>query len=338
MDPCTFSTESFAPRKQRTAWSEWFQPVFDVLSDDDDGQGFSGQYKVWKIGDVGLTWASAPAARTMRLPSHVRRSPIDHWVVTYCRNGPTVISTTSGQLDARPGVPFVWSLGHVSDSRRTAAERLQLYLPRDSFGNIRTSLDMAVGAAVDGRRGALLADYMVMLERSMASLNAENAARLPAAIQAMVAACLAPSADRVVGASQQIELTLMERVRQAVRRNLRSPSLGPDKLCREAAMSRSQLYRLLEVEGGAANYIRRCRLAESFTVIGDTSRSVAIGRLAEVLCFSDASTFSRAFRREFGMSPSEARNAALAGCHPTMSPKGTGSLATRSFRDCLRPS
>ena len=336
MDPCTFSTEAFAPRDQRTALSEWFQPVFDGQSDDDDGLGFSGQYKVWTIGDVGLTWASAPAARTVRLPSHVRRSPIDHWVITYCRNGPTAMSTRSGQLDVRPGVPFVWSLGHVSDSRRTAAERLQLYLPRDSFSDIRTSLDIAVGAAVDGQRGTLLADYMVMLERNMAGLKAEDAARLPAAIRAMVAACLAPSADRVASASRQIELTLMERVRQAVRRNLRSPSLGPDKLCREAALSRSQLYRVLEYEGGAANYIQRCRLAESFTVLCDTSNSVAIGQLAEFLCFADASTFSRAFRREFGMSPSEARNAALAGVHPTTSQSRTGGPGAGSFGDCLR--
>ena len=59
---------------------------------------------------------------------------------------------------------------------------------------------------------------------------------------------------------EHIRVTLMERVRQAVRRNLRSPSLGPDKLCREAATSRSQLYRLLENEGGVKSYIQRRRL------------------------------------------------------------------------------
>jgi AraC-like DNA-binding protein len=35
--------------------------------------------------------------------------------------------------------------------------------------------------------------------------------------------------------------------------------------------------------------------------------------IAEDLCFADASSFSRTFKREFGHSPSEVRAAALAG-------------------------
>ena len=65
----------------------------------------------------------------------------------------------------------------------------------------------------------------------------------------MVEACLAPSADRRVTAGSQINATLLERVRRAVGKHLHSPSLGPANLCREAAVSRSHLYRLLEAEG-----------------------------------------------------------------------------------------
>jgi AraC-like DNA-binding protein len=132
----------------------------------------------------------------------------------------------------------------------------------------------------------------------------------------MLAACLAPSADRVATARHQIELTLMERVRQVVRRNLRSPSLGPDKLCRETAMSRSQLYRVLESEGGVAHYIQRRRLSESFAILCDATNTYPIARIAEALCFADASSFTRAFRQEFGVTPREVRAASLAGQAP----------------------
>lgn len=318
MDACLFSTEMIQPRDQRNAWSEWFQPVFDVVPDDVEKPGFVGQYKIWKMGNVSLARTAAPAARSVRQSSHLRRDPVDHWVISLCRNAPTTMVTKEGQLNARPAAPYVWSLGQVSESRRPSAERLQLYLPRDSFADVRTILDNKSGTIIEGPRGSLLADYMSMLERSLAEIEPEEAARLPAAIQEMVRVCLAPSPDTMDAAAHQIERTLMERVRLAVRRNLYSPSLGPDKLCREAAMSRSQLYRVLESKGGAASYILRSRLAESFGLLCNASKSVTIGRIAELLCFADASTFSRSFRREFGMSPSEARSAALVGMAPTV--------------------
>lgn len=336
MDPWRFSTEPLCSQDQRHAWSEWFQPVFDVYSEDSEQPGFRAEYLAWQLGDVTATWASAPATRSVRTSSHLRRSPIDHWVITYSRDGRTAMSTESGQFDARPGVPFVWSLGQSSDSRRTAADRLQLYLPRDSFAAIGTSLDMAVGARLDTPPGRMLADYMLLLKRNLPNLTSEDAIRLPNAIQAMVAACLAPSADRLANASPQMDLTLMERVRRAVRRNLRSPSLGPDKLCLETAMSRSKLYRLLEGEGGVANYIQRRRLSESFRILCDVSSTVAVGKVAELLCFADASSFSRAFRREFGMSPSDVRAAAIAGLPPVAPSRKVAEPEARRFSDCLR--
>jgi len=336
MDPLSFSTKDFPPCDQQAAWCEWFQPVFDVHSEDSESPRFDAEYSVWRLGDVSVTWASAPAARTVRTATHLRHSPIDHWVITYCPEGTTTISTKEGQLDARPGVPFVWSLGQPSDSRREAAARMQLYLPRDSFSEISAALDIATGSALAAPAGRMLADYMVLLKRNLADLTPENAARLPNAIKAMVALCVAPSADQAARASKQIDLTLMERVRRAVRKNLHSPSLGPDKLCRESAMSRSKLYRVLESEGGVAQYIQRHRLMEGFRMLCDVSSNQAIGKVAEALCFADSSSFSRIFRREFGLSPSEVRAAALAGLAPVASPRRATGAEAHSFGDCLR--
>ena len=151
----------------------------------------------------------------------------------------------------------------------------------------------------------------------------------------MIEACLAPSADRMERAGPQVNVTLMERVRRAVSKHLRSPSLGPAKLCREVAMSRSHLYRLLEGEGGVARYIQRRRLSESFHPVRDAANDLSIGSIAEALCFADASSFSRAFRREFGMSPSDVRAASLEGM-PGGTAATAGGLPLHNFNDCLR--
>ena len=192
------------------------------------------------------------------------------------------------------------------------------------------------GRALDTPEGKLLADYMLLLERNLPHLPSTDGPKLAAPIQAMLGACLAPSADRIAEASRHIDLTLMERVRQAVRRNLRSPSLGPDKLCREAATSRSQLYRLLESEGGVAHYIQRRRLSESYSMLCDVSKNLPVGKVAEMLCFADSSSFSRAFRREFGMSSSDVRAGSLVGVLRTTPPMFPAGPGVRSFGECLR--
>jgi AraC-like DNA-binding protein len=177
---------------------------------------------------------------------------------------------------------------------------------------------------------------MVLLTRHFPDLTPEDGPRLSNAVEAMVGACLAPSSARMANASKQMDLTLLERVRRAVRRHLHVPSLAPDTLCREAATSRSQLYRLLEGEGGVAHYIQRQRLSESFALLCDASNTLPVGRIAELLCFADASSFSRSFRREFGMSPSDVRASSLAGLVPVARRQDAGQDAINCFSDCLR--
>jgi hypothetical protein len=110
MDPLSFSTKPIEIQDQRRAWSEWFEPIFDVHSEQTGEAGFKGEYLAWKLGEVSFTWASAPATRTIRTARHVRHSPIDHWVISFCRNGPTEVSTKGVDLNAPAGAPFVWSL------------------------------------------------------------------------------------------------------------------------------------------------------------------------------------------------------------------------------------
>ena len=307
-----------------------------MLAEDASRSGFAAEYSVWNFGALSLTRVSAPATRTVRTSAHIRRSPIDHWVISYCRNGSTVVSTSYSQLDARAGVPFVWSLGQVSDSRRTVSDRLQLYLPRDAFSDIGPSLDMAVGSMLDTGLGQLLADYMLLLERNLPKTHPRKT-RLAFRMQFGAwwqPAWFPPPIDWHVLCLRSNSRCWRRYVRRSP--DLRSSSLGPRKLCRETAMSRSQLYRLLESEGGVASYIQRRRLSESFSMLCDTSSTLPISEIAASLCFSDPSSFSRAFRREFGGTPTDARASSRSGRPPAKQRQQSGSHQSRMFLDCLR--
>jgi AraC-like DNA-binding protein len=313
MTPQVFSTQSLAPRDRQDAWHEWFRPVLDVVAVDQSYSEFVAENSAWKLGCLVMSRVSAPPVRVVRTKAQVRRDPVDHWVLTYAQQGSMWVKADKASFEVPPGVPYLWSLGEESESERTRIDRLQLFLPRDEFHDIASRLDAARGSVLDIPLGHLLGDFMLALEQRLPSLTPSELPALTNAVQAMIAAAVAPSPERVAAAKNQIEFGRMERVRKVIQRHLRSPVLGPGTLCRLVGISRSNLYRLLEAAGGVAHYIQKQRLLEAHALLSNHTAAIKIAAIADDLCFSDASSFSRAYKREFGCSPGDTRSAAMAG-------------------------
>jgi AraC-like DNA-binding protein len=142
---------------------------------------------------------------------------------------------------------------------------------------------------------------VVALEHRLPAVMEPDLSRLINAVSAMVAtAAVVPSAERFAVARRQIDVGRKERVRQIVRKLLRTPTFGPIALCRLVGMSRSSLYRLYEDGGGVARYIQRERLLEAHAVVTDPTTTKSVSAIAEDFCFADASSFTCASKREFG--------------------------------------
>ncbi len=330
-----FSTAALEKRDQEEAWREWFRPVFDVVSSSADGQGFPATNEVWQLGGLTMSRVSGPAVRVARTKAHLRHNPVDHWVLSYCKHDASIIRTKNGVIRVPASRPYLWSMAEETESVRTAVGRIQIFLPRDVFRDIAGVLDPAIGSVFDSPIGRILGDFMLALERQVPNLTRTEVPRLVGAVGGLVAACVTPSPERLREACGQIDVGRMERLRQTVRRHLRSPRLGPDTLGRLVGVSRSQLYRLLGEAGGVARYIQRQRLVEAYRNLSDPKITTPIFAIAEDLCFEDASSFSRAFRREFDASPSEVRRATLAGLPPIVPPQRPAAAETRRFGDLL---
>lgn len=311
--PSIFATQNLRPPDQLPAWQEWFAPVFDFAKLEQASEGFHATNMVWSLGDLSISRVLAPSTQVKRTKANIARAPIDHWVLTYCRQGATTVRTPRGEFSAAGGVPFLWSFGEEFQSTRTRVDRIQIMMSREAFCDLAPMLDASRGSAIGTAWGGLLGDFIVAVEKWLPSMTASDLPRLTASVRNMTAACVAPSAERMVLARQEIGNGLLQRVRRTIQERLQSPQLQATTLCRTLGISRSQLYRLFEPAGGVVRYIQRQRLARICALLSDPENRRPIATIAADYCFQDASSFTRAFRQEFGYSPSDVRSAAKAG-------------------------
>lgn len=219
----------------------------------------------------------------------------------------------------------VHSLGKSYDGFHTDAEMLVLVVPRDFCRGMVHVLDSVEFTTVGGSMGNLLADYMICLARQLPALDAANVPRLAEATRAMILACVAPSSDKIEQAQAPITVALLERARHFVQTNLFNPDLGTTTIQRELGLSRSRLYRLFEPSGGVASYIRHRRLLDAHAALADFSNPRRIVEIGEQYGFSGPAEFSRAFKREFGYTPTEVR-AGLKGSSPRQASIDLGTI------------
>ena len=313
LKPVVFSTDLVEPGRRLDLWQSKYESFNTIVPLGEPGLSFSGRNVIWSFGALALSRNNAPSVALERSVRQVRRDGIDHWVVRVARSGESRYHSASACFVTRPGVPALFSLGEPSESDRTNADWLSLYIPRDAFPDLSAGLAALGPGVLETPGAALLADYLLLLERRLSTMTPEQVPVLATATQSMIAACLLAGVTPKAVAPADRAVAQMERIRQVIRQNIGRATLDPQKICRLAGVSRSHLYRLFEQHGGVAHYIQGQRLRMAHAMLSDPWCRFSVAEIGEQLGFFDASSFSRAFRREFGYAPGEARSAGRQG-------------------------
>ena len=98
---------------------------------------------------------------------------------------------------------------------------------------------------------------------------------------------------------------LMERIMKVVNENMSDSDFNVEKMCDEVGVSRTQLHRKLKEMTGVptSEFLRNIRLNEAARLIRE--RKINITQVSYMVGFANNSHFSTAFKKYFGMSPSE---------------------------------
>lgn len=330
-----FSTLGLPPARQFEAWQESGARLLDTVALADPAAGFPAERQVWTLGPFALGTVRAPRSRLARTAAHLRRDSLDHWVISIARRGERRFRVGEQCVSVPAGLAAIMSLDEAFEAERADVDWMCLYVPRDIFTEIGPVLDASRRKPLVSSMERVLATYLLQLASEVSRIGPAELPRVVEATRAIIAAAVQPSADAMAAAEAHIDRTQLARVKSIIRQQLRSALLRPERLCRAAGVSRSQLYRLFEPLGGVAHYIQAERLRAACRALASPSDAREISAIAEDVGFFDHSTFSRVFRREIGCSPRSFRTAALAG-RPVPIRGSASDAAPRDIVDILR--
>nr|WP_255426688.1 helix-turn-helix domain-containing protein [Pseudonocardia sp. C8] len=208
--------------------------------------------------------------------------------------------------------PFTWSL--------SADWALQVFTwPRESI-DLTSGESAAVTAhRFDGRAGLgrIVAGVLRGL-LDVPALSPAGATRLADEAGGLVVTLtgeLAGPEAVATGGGTRARADLRGRVERYISEHLADPELGPQTVAAAHFVSVRQLHRLFAATGeSVAGRIRRERLTAARRHLADPRLAdVPVGQVARSHGFTDAAGFSRAFRRAYGVSPSDLRAALVSG-------------------------
>lgn len=307
----TMNTDLVAPRDRVGLWHDWIDRVFGGLGSDVYGDtAFDGRMATLRAGDVVLTRLEANRHRVLRSSALTRSHDTGYLKIV----APWVGCAGVEQKGREAWVtPDQWSLYDTSDSYAVAnpvrVEHLIVMLPRQRLAERGLALDPLMARRFGGSGGVarLALDTMRSAWRELPGMSEPAAAAVGDAIAQFVHLSLLDLAGIGTAVSQRERLR--ERIKQHVAAQLGDPGLTVDGIAAALNCSRRQLYNAFaEEQDGVAGYLLRRRLQACRDAFDDPAqRSRSITDIAFEHGFSNMAHFSRVFRAQLGMPPSDYR-------------------------------
>jgi AraC-like DNA-binding protein len=309
-----------------TRWDYWQHVLDDILVPTDvrgvgdarpwlHDQLRSSDFGAVRVNEVTTSWVTgAKPAAVVRTPQHIRRSDPDIFKVEMPVAGQILIDQADRQARLRPGdlgivnpsLPCRWAVSSRSFIVVTFPRAL---LPLNDDDVVRLTGGRIVGT--DGP-GALVSSLTRHLATHHDDYDVSQATRIGTALLDLLTVALYAAAGRPDLTSPDVaHRALLLDIYAFIEERLADPTLSPHTIAAHHHISVRHLHKLFETQNTTVmGWIRQRRLELCRRDLLDPAlRSRPVGTIAARRGFAEATHFSRAFRRAYGMAPAEFRSA-----------------------------
>jgi len=310
----TLKDSSANKRLTATQWQaavgDTFFPLETQMVED---QSFSGDLDTWSLGIVGLSQMRCDGILYKRNKRHFLEEVESSLLITIPRLENVGFSQNNRQATCAPG-EFLVERGDIPYEfwHEQTNELLVLKVSSESVRARIGPTDRLGALSFDGTQG--VANYFLDVVKATAAHVdlLDEAARTAAGMHILDLLCLSiRSDDRVLDSNMSsIRAAHLHRAEQFIRNNLNNEDLSSGLVAEACNVSLRYLQQLfLDADKSISGFIREKRLVraqEDLKVQGITT----IAEIAHRWGFSDQSQFNKAYRAQFGCTPTETRKAA----------------------------
>jgi AraC-like DNA-binding protein len=239
-------------------------------------------------------------------------------------DGLALVIVSQGARAVQRGREVVWEAGDalllssadpVVMVCTATARALCLHIPRSALAPLVSSVDRAVMRPISRSTEALklLTSYVGALREGFALATPELRHHVVAHLRDLIAVTLGATRDAAALASGRgVSAARLRAIKTDIIAHLGRGDLTVAAVAKRYGITARQIQRLFESEGTTySRFVLGQRLARAHRLLTDPRfADRAISAVAFEVGFGDLSYFNRAFRRSFGATPSDAREAA----------------------------
>jgi AraC-like DNA-binding protein len=307
-----FDTYHEAPRAQLPAWRDRLGHFLDVpISRQQLADGFSGSIDSYRVGDLAFMDCRTDPISQTRSVARISTDSVRQLVFHVAVEGR--FETATGQYPRRqavqcePGI-LALDMNQPLQMTRSACRLLAFFLPRELVESVLPEAASIHGRVIEYHSplARLIPTHLAHLCEMLPTLSAPDAYDAIHTCAMLIATAFGKQTGLSGNARAAARTAMFATARRYIDANLGQLDLTLEHVLAASHLSRPTLYRLFEPEGGLAAYIRNRRLREA----ADELRRYPHKEVVEVAYgwgFNSASSFNRAFRRAYDMSPSDFR-------------------------------
>jgi len=307
-----FSTEGIAPAKRYSAWQDAICDVYvHVDVDAEKRSDYHGFIREARFGAITMTDVLLSEQHISRRHRHIAKLDKDCYYVQFIQQGKINVLQARQSLVTHAAVGAIFSAAESYDLECIGRVRsLYLEIPRkefaDRFRNDRIPVISTIGA---GRGlGRIAAEFCATLAAEGAPLDAVRA-RLGDELMDVLALAIDMGENDEPAADHAVQQARLRSVKSWIEEHLADPDLSLENVAKSNGISLRHLHYLFRLtDMSVSEWIWDRRLQRCYDVLTRPElRSLSITEVAYQLGFNSSSHFSTAFRRKFGISPSDLR-------------------------------